>query len=218
MFKRKIIAFAIIALFLMHMLAGGVSASYIYPFEIFTDNDLWGVNGDNFSDPNLNLNVEVYNGAGTTSFKFHNQSNSTFLPDVSITDVYFDDGTLLDINSIENGAGVSYSQIATPGELPGANLLVPAFETTGQFSADADPPPASSGVEPGEWVTIKFDLMGGGTLDDVIDELSDGTLRIGIKVQSFPGNSSESAVNVPEPATVALLGIGALFMLKRKRR
>ncbi len=73
-------------------------------------------------------------------------------------------------------------------------------------------------MEPGEWVTIKFDLMGGGTLDDVIDELSDGTLRIGIKVQSFPGGSSESGVNVPEPVTVALLGIGALFMLKRKRR
>ena len=218
MFKRKIIAFAIIALFLMHMLAGGVSASYIYPFEIFTDNDLWGVNGDNFSDPNLNLYVEVYNGAGTASFKFHNQSNSTFLPGVSITDVYFDDGTLLDINSIENGAGVSFTPIATPGELPGANLLVPPFVTTGQFSSDSNPPPPKNGVEPGEWVTIKFDLMGGGTLADVIDELNDGTLRVGIHIQSFPDKSSESAVNVPEPATVALLGIGALFMLKRKRR
>lgn len=186
------------------------------PFEIFTDNGDWGTGGSNFGDPALDLSVDVYNGDATVSFEFHNNSISP-LVDLAITDIYFDNGTLLAISGVTNGPGVSFTELAIPEELPGANILVPPFETTDQFSADADPPPPHYGVEPGEWVIIHFDLQEGGTLQHVLDELSDGTLRIGIHIQSLPGGSSESAVNVPEPATICLLGLGALALLRKRR-
>ena len=74
-----------------------------------------------------------------------------------------------------------------------------------------------NGVDPGEWVQINFDLIGGSSIDDVLSELNDGTLRIRLHVISIEGGSSESAVNVPEPATILLLGLGTL-LLRRKRK
>jgi hypothetical protein len=75
-----------------------------------------------------------------------------------------------------------------------------------------------TGVGPGESVTITFDLMAGGTYQDVIDELNDGTLRIGIHVVGFESGGSESFVHVPEPATASLLGMAATGLLLRRRR
>ncbi|MFH1371643.1 MAG: PEP-CTERM sorting domain-containing protein, partial [Planctomycetota bacterium] len=63
----------------------------------------------------------------------------------------------------------------------------------------------------------KFDLINGGTLEDVIDELNNGTLRVGIHIIGLPDGSSESAILVPEPATMCLLGLGALGLLKKRR-
>lgn len=53
----------------------------------------------------------------------------------SITDIYFDDGTLLGIAQLidaENGglAGVRFTTLASPSELPEANTLDPVFVTT----------------------------------------------------------------------------------------
>jgi hypothetical protein len=186
------------------------------PFEIFTDNGDWGTGGSNFGDPALDLTVDVYNGGPTVSFEFHNNSISP-LGDLAITDIYFDDGTLLAISGVTNGPGVAFTQLANPEELPGAANLVPPFETTDHFSADADPPPSHNGVEPGEWVIIHFNLQQDGTLQNVLDELYNGTLRIGIHIQGFPGGSSESAVNVPEPATICLFGLGVLTLLRKRR-
>ena len=189
---------------------------YALPFEIFTDNGEWGTGGSNFGDPALDLAVDVYNGVSTVSFEFHNNSVSP-LSDLAITDIYFDDGTLLAISGVTNGPGVSFTELANPAELPGANILVPPFETTNHFSAGSDPPPPHYGVEPGEWVIMHFNLQQGGTLQHVLDELSNGTLRIGFHLQAFPGGSSESAVNVPEPATICLFGFGALALLRKRR-
>jgi hypothetical protein len=191
---------------------------YAFPlsFDVFTDNGPWGVNGANYGDPGLDLYVEVTNGGEDVSFTLHNESDPS-LGDVAITDVYFDDGTLRELTGVVNGPGVYFDKLASPEELPGANLLIPPFVTSDQFSADSDPPPPRYGVESGEWVTINFDLWPGGSLANVINELENGTLRIGIKVQAFPGGSSESAVNVPEPATICLLGLGALALLRKRR-
>ena len=141
-------------------------------------------------------------------------------PDASsITDVYFDNGTLLGIASIDNGdPGVSFSQHATPGNLPAANMIDPPFETTAGFSADSDAPPQPLGVNPGEMVGITFDLQGGGTVQDILDELADGRIRIGIHVQGFDGGGSESFVHVPEPTTLILVALGATGIIGRRRR
>ena len=139
----------------------------------------------------------------------------------SICDVYFDDGSLLGIASIDNfWSGVSFSQPATPPNLPGANEADPDFETTAGFLADSDSPHLQqNGVNPGERLGILFDLQTNPddpsvslTLGHVFADLASGDLRIGIHVQGFDSGGSESFINnpnpVPEPATMLLLGAG----------
>jgi hypothetical protein len=141
----------------------------------------------------------------------------------SVTDVYFDDGALLGIAVIDNScSGVSFSQYATPHDLPGGNNLSPPFQTTTGFSADSDPPVQPNGINPNEWLGITFDLKAGETYDDVIGNLASGELRIGIHVQGFANCGSESFVNngvVPEPTTVTLLsaGLGIVTLLRKRR-
>jgi hypothetical protein len=138
----------------------------------------------------------------------------------SVTDVYFDDGSLLGISSITNGPGVSFTQDASPPNLPGGNNISPPFQVTAGFLADSDPAVQPNGVNPGEWLKISFSLQSGGTFSDVINELSDGRLRIGIHVQGFSSGGSESFVNVPVPipAAVWLFGSGLLGLAGVARR
>jgi hypothetical protein len=169
------------------------------------------------SDPGVNL----ITGAPRALFHFKNLTGGSAS---SITDVYFDDGTLLDLSSITNGAGVSFAELATPANLPGGNNITPAFQTTKGFSADSDAPVQPSGVNPGEWVKVYFDLKPNGTYNDVISELGDGRLRIGVHVQGFSTGSSASFVNnfvpapVPVPPAVWLFGSGLLSLLGIARR
>jgi hypothetical protein len=174
----------------------------------------------------LQLSVEVDDTGGTLleqiDFIFRNEG----LELSSITDVYFDDGTLLGIASIFNNPGrVEFSQLASPSDLPGGNNVSPSFVTTTGFSADSDPPVQPLGVNPGESLTIRFDLQSGGIFDDVINELDSGELRIGIHVQGFSSGGSESFINdgthcngvVPAPGAFLLgsIGISCLSWFRR---
>ena len=138
----------------------------------------------------------------------------------SITGVYFDDGALLGISSIDNSCqGVLFSRDATPHNLPGGQNLLPPFETTDGFSADSDPPTQPNGVNPNEWLGITFDLEPDNAYENVINNLNTTQLRIGIQVQGFACGGSESFVNVPEPATISILSVGfSIASLLRKRR
>jgi hypothetical protein len=116
--------------------------------------------------------------------------------------------------------GVDFSQYAAPSNLPGANNESPPFETTAGFSADSDDPAVQlNGVNPGETLGILFDLQEGLAYANVIDDLASGDLRIGIHVQGFKGEGSESFVAVPEPATIVLFGTGLIGLagLGRKK-
>jgi len=188
-----------------------LKANMVYPLKVFTSEGLY------HDSPDLNLYIEVSNGGvNQVEFSFYNESSI----DSSITQIYFDDddGSLLGIADIE-GLGVSFSQPAAPGNLPGAKLLDPAFETTSEFSIDADSPPPKNGINPGEWGVITFDLINNTTLEDVISGLNTNILRVGVHVIGLPDESSVSAISVstPEPATVILLGTAGLWIFTRKK-
>lgn len=173
------------------------------------------------------LSMEVIDlGGSQVAFTFTNNSMS------SLTDVYFDDGTLLGISSIsDSGVGVAFSSPAAPGNLPGGNAI--AFVTTAGFSADSDSPVAPNGVTSGESLTITFTLQSMQTYASVINALSlpngggVGDLRVGLHVQSFADGGSESFVNVPdgisnpvpEADTYAMLlaGLGLVGFAARRK-
>jgi len=142
-----------------------------------------------------------------------------------ISEIYFDDGTLLGIASVINSPGVRFEPYsANPGDLPSGNTI--GFEVTAGFLAEADNPEPKWGVGRGEQVGIVFNLQSGKTFDDVLDELAIGApdtgLRIGIHVKSFADDGSESFVNtppvVPLPDAILLgaLGLGAAGLRLRR--
>ena len=124
------------------------------------------------------------------------------------------DGSLFAIASFDNSdPGVSFSQFASPGNLPGGNNLSPPFVTTPAFSGDSDPPVQPNGVNPGESLGIIFDLQSGRAFEDIIGELNGGSLRIGIHVQGFADGGSEAFVNIiPAPEAIFLGSIGVCIV------
>lgn len=193
------------------MLAGPAYAGTItYQFLNITNNSSIDLSGQ--------LSVEVSDeglGPGQVSFKFLNAVGLAS----SITDVYFDDGTLLGIANISSSAGVKFSQGGAPPNLPGGNGI--NFQTTAGFLADSDPPVSKNGVNSSaEWLEITFNLINGKTYADTIAALNGGIdLRIGLHMQALSDGESDSYVNtvsVPDGGSaatmlgVALMGLGIL--------
>jgi len=205
--RRSYLAVTFLVAILSGLPAGVSRAAVVYPLEIFTNN------GSYYNSPDLDLYVEVSDEEGRVSFTFYNES----LINSSIARIYFDGGSLSSIADITEGTGTSFSQPATPSNLPGGKPLEPPFVTTAGFSIGSDAPRPHSGVNPGEWVQITFDLINGGTFPGVINELDTDTLRIGAHIIALPDGSSESAAVFPEPTTIALLGLGALALLRKRR-
>lgn len=143
----------------------------------------------------------------------------------SIGEIYFDDGSLLAQSTITNSiVGVTNftGPGANPGNLPAGNNASPAFSALAQFSSDAQGNP-SNGVNPGDRFSILYTLQGTQEYADVIAELQDGRLRVGLHVRAFADGNSESFVNlplsiaaIPEPSTMALFGLGTLLLWRRR--
>jgi PEP-CTERM motif len=191
------------------LLAGPAAAGVIYSFQ--------GVNNTNWVDVDTGraqLSVDVSDaGGGKVAFKFMNSGPSAS----SITAVYFDADELFAGMSIVNGSGVRFSLGATPRNLPGGKNI--GFDAI--LAADSDSPTQHNGINPGESLTVLFDLASGQTYQDILYALHGGVdLRTGLHVQAFSGGGSESFVNNPEPASVLLLGLGfvTLALIRRRRR
>lgn len=147
----------------------------------------------------------------------------------SICDIYFDDGVLASFASLDNSdPGVAFSQFASPSNLPGGNNASPPF--VANYSFDSNSPVQPNGINPNESLGITFNIQSGKTLQDIIDNLDDGTLRIGLHVQGYASEGSEAFVNngrngngngngvIPAPGAILLasIGISTLGLLRRR--
>ena len=170
----------------------------------------------------LQVEISAF-GAGQVKFRFTNDVGLAS----SITDVYFDDGTLLDIASVDGSLGVLFQQSAAPPDLPGGDAISPVFQTTTGFSADSDPPVSHNGVNAAsEWLDVIFDLQPGEDFQSILDALAMspetyGSLRIGLRIQGLSDGESDSYINngvVPVPGAflLGMAGLGALGVMRRR--
>jgi hypothetical protein len=151
----------------------------------------------------------------------------------TITQIYFDDTNsrlLGNFVSFAPSAGVRFVTGGHPSNLPAGQNAVPVFQAdylasrcTGKGCSVAD------GIDAGQSLGLLFN-DGGSTFADIVTDLADGDLRLGLHVQNFANGGSESFVDmpssggtaapVPEPATLVLFGtgLGIVAFLKKLRR
>jgi hypothetical protein len=154
-------------------------------------------------------------GPGSVAFTFRNTG-----PDAStIAQVYFDTDLISSISGFACPLGVSFSQGASPGNLPGGNSIVPPFETTPGLLAGAAHPAPHWGVNHYEQMTVFCLLRDGVSFSDIQTAAGNGDLRIGIHGISMGDNAgSESFVNTPEPATLLIMVPGLMALRAARRR
>ena len=204
---------AMIFLFCLYCISAH-AVSFRYDLVIFTNNGLYN------DDPGVDFYFLLSEDGGLPKFEFHNESTI----DNVITQVYFDGSVLSGISIISQSSGVMFSAGASPSNLPAGNELTPSFSA--DFSAGAEPPPAFKGINNSltEWLAITMNMPSGITFDDVRDALGTADLRVGVHLQGFGDDSSESAINdpreeiIPEPSVMSLLGLAGLGMLWRKKK
>jgi hypothetical protein len=199
--------------------AGSASATQIDFFRI-TNNGNTNVASQ--------LHVDVTGNATTVTFSFTNAVGVAS----SVTDIYFDTaGTLASTIGTFSSmveVGVAFSLGANPPDLPGGNVV----SFTSNFGTDSDPPVSQNGINSAtDRLDIIFTLASGVDLQDILDDIADGDIRLGLHVQSIaPQGGSDSYVScygsqcdgtpVPEPMTLGLLGAGlvGLGIAARRRR
>ena len=155
-------------------------------------------------------------------FKFINTDAS--LSPSSITATYFDDDVfeagadVLSSPVLDNSsAGVNFDFGGVSSKPSRGGELDPQWKK-GQtdFAALATAPPIGNGVNSD---TEYFGITFAADYDNVISALENETLRIALHVQSFPGDDGSMAfINVPEPATLAMLGLGGMCLMNRRKK
>lgn len=199
------------------VLAIGATAAHAIPYSFYQ------ITANGTVDVSSQLRMDVTAVGSGVQFLFSNVGpvNS------SITDIYFDDYFHLSPPpAFTPSSGVSFSAPASPVNLPGGSTLSPSFLATAALSSDSDSPIMANGINPGESLGITFSLFSGINFSDIIDSLDDGSLRVGMHVQSIGldgqsegyVNTQRTNIEVPDGGLTALLLAGALGTLAAIRR
>lgn len=153
----------------------------------------------------------------------------------NVTEIYFADGSILGSVAIAQ-QGTAF--VAGSGNLPGASTLEPLFTATRSFRTgvsvlpDDGTPATPAGLDAAtDFVTFRFALKNGATVNDVLDALAGssarfGSLRVGVVARLISGNpGSDSFVNslliVPLPpaawaGAAGLAAVGGAAWVRRR--
>lgn len=173
---------------------------------------------ESFDKSQVDIYVEVTEDEDDDKVRFEFHNDSDLLS--SIKSIFFEDGVLDGIAGFEFGEDTLFEETTNAANFPAGKSLSNDFETA--YSADAIPPAPFTGIGPGEELTVIMDLDEGADFADLLVQLDDKSLRIGVHVIALPDGSSFSAVSdspcaIPEPATILILGIGSLCLIRKKK-
>ena len=119
------------------------------------------------------------------------------------------------------GLPAGWSDSASPANVPGGENLDPDFSVS---FASEEGNGNGEGILPSTSETIIFDLDGVSSLSDIIEGLSNGTLRIGLHLTGIGPNNEFSAsyitttvVPVPAAAGLGFLGMGLVGLVRRRK-
>jgi len=224
--------YVLILFFILLIFLSAEARAELFGFEAISNNS--GVSGTLAEQLYVEVTeVKITEEVSQALFTFYN--NPLKFPDFytddpipsSITEAYFDDGTLLGWPFIINMEGVNFIRGADPANLPGGNMLDPEFTATVTFSAESDPEAQINGVNQGENVGLQFSISS--DFDELLDAIElgftdpwqDGALRVGIHIRGiYPDGAdySDSFIMTPVPgaAILGLLGLSIAGIKLRK--
>ena len=145
--------------------------------------------------------------------------------DSVIAKIYFEDTSgLMDFHSFDTfEPGIQFKKIKKHLNLPGGNE--PFVDFTESYGFAAKRPAPQNGIGPGESLGILFSLEDT-DFTNLVNNIQEGQVRIGVQTISFPDGGSESFINycpgdnvlIPAPAAFTLCLIGTTFaaFLRRK--
>jgi hypothetical protein len=142
-----------VAVAVLSFASQSTSAGTVYTFSAVTNSS-----ATNVATGQAQLSVDVSNGGTIGSVNYVAFTFSNAGPNASsLTQIYFDDGTLLATGSVTDGPGTDFSFNSGGGQvLPGGNAI--NFDVTSAFTAKPAPPVEPNGVNPGEHVTLTYSL------------------------------------------------------------
>lgn len=185
--------------------------------------------GNTSSNVALQLHLNIYNptqalsqygialGTQEVLFAFTN----TVGIESNIAEIYIDNGPLQSlVRVINNLTGTtsfnSFGGSVEPSNLPGGQLLIPAFEAVEILSVDSNNGSGKGVNSANDTLGIVYNLSGG--LSAIQNDLDDGDLRIGLHVRSIGDINGQSlgfvntSEQIPEPNTLLLLSTSLLSL------